>query len=124
MKLKNTPCKQGVDAIAQLKKEKNMEEFEQKLNDLGKSKIILYAMQLRFERNFLQQQLDKYEDFIQPIPDGKVQQLKEKLTPDEMGVILETFVDYVNEIKRYKIGVGHALIQRYLNDTYGVRDDR
>lgn len=95
------------------------EKFQAKLYELPKSKIISYVMQVRFERNFLQEQLDRYENSISPIPNGKVQQLKEKLTSDEMGVILEDFVDYVNEIKGYRIGVGQALIQRYLDILMG-----
>ena len=100
------------------------DEMQAKLHSMTKEEVINFTMQLRFERNFLQVQLDRNEDFIPPIPDGKVQQLKDKLCPDELGEILENFVEYVCSFKGYKIGVGHALIQRYLDDTYGVSDER
>lgn len=99
------------------------DEFKDALQHKTKNQVIEYAMQVKFERDFLQAQLNKYTDFIPPIPDGKVQQLKDKLFPDELGDILDNFVGYVCLVKGYKIGVGQALIQHYLDDTYGVMID-
>ena len=99
------------------------DEFKDALQRKTKFQVIEYAMQVRFERDFLQARLNNYEDFIPPFPDANVQVIRQKIHPDEMGEVLEDFINFVNDRKGYKIGVGQALIERYLDYIYGRKID-
>lgn len=98
------------------------EKFKEALMELSKQRLVEYICQIKFERDFLQAQLD-YDlfspDYLAPQIN---KELKGKLWPDEVGVLIEDFIAYVCAVKGHKIGVGHALIQRYIDELYGVKD--
>ncbi len=41
---------------------------------------------------------------------------KTKKMPDTAGELLEDFINFVNEYKGHKCGIGHFLIQKYLDE--------
>lgn len=95
------------------------DKFIEALQSKTKTQIIDYAMQVRFERNFLQAQLNRIDDFVYPGISIDMIAIAQKVYPEEMGMILQNFVNFVNETKGYKIGVGQHLIERYLEKCYG-----